>query len=218
MSVERDSVSGNILDQLDDLRVRVKYLEDTHSGIAGESADTLAHYRPGEGGLFTPGDITAAGDIVAGDDITSGGLLIATTTPAARVYNNANISISNSTWEDLTFNSELWDTDSIHSTVSNTDRLTCQTAGWYVITGHVTFDSNNTGYRSVGIRWQGTDLIAVHREDAVASVDTIMSVATVIKLAVSQYVTLRVFQNSGGALNVNRDSRYSPEFMMVRVV
>ena len=51
----------------------------------------------------------------------------------ARVHNSANISVSDSTWTSMTFDSERYDTDSIHSTASNTSRLTCVTAGKYLI-------------------------------------------------------------------------------------
>ena len=67
----------------------------------------------------------------------------------ARVYNNANISIPDSTVTALTFNSERWDTDSIHSTVSNTSRLTAQTASKYDIKGNIKWASNSTGTRLI---------------------------------------------------------------------
>jgi hypothetical protein len=41
-----------------------------------------------------------------------------------RIYNSSSTSIANATWTDITFNSENFDTDSYHSTSSNT---LCQT-------------------------------------------------------------------------------------------
>ena len=49
--------------------------------------------------------------------------------PSARAYNDANISIANVTSTPLTFNSERWDTDTIHSTVTATGRLTAVKSG-----------------------------------------------------------------------------------------
>src|SRR4051794_16526480 len=54
--------------------------------------------------------------------------------PSCAVYNDAAQSIPDGALTALTFNTEHFDTDSIHSTSSNTSRLTCQTAGIYVIT------------------------------------------------------------------------------------
>jgi hypothetical protein len=51
---------------------------------------------------------------------------------SCRVYNSGNQTISNATWTDLTFDSELYDTDTMHDTSSNTNRITFTTAGVYV--------------------------------------------------------------------------------------
>lgn len=59
--------------------------------------------------------------------------------PACRVYNNANISIPNATYTALQFNSEDFDTDNMHDNTTNNTRLTCKTAGIYLITGSVSF-------------------------------------------------------------------------------
>lgn len=55
--------------------------------------------------------------------------------PACRVFHNANQSIAEGlTTTEVLFNSELYDTDTMHSTVSSTGRITLTTAGIYVIT------------------------------------------------------------------------------------
>ena len=53
----------------------------------------------------------------------------------ARVYNDANISIPDNTETAVTFNTEEWDTDTIHDPSTNPERLTAKTAGKYL--GHV---------------------------------------------------------------------------------
>jgi hypothetical protein len=134
--------------------------------------------------------------------------------PSCRVYNNAAISIGNNSVQVLTFNSERWDTDEIHSTVTNTGRLTCQTAGLYNIFGHVQFAANTTGIRSVLIRLNGSTYLASQLNHQSSAAVAELSVNTIYSLSASDYVELMVYQNSGGALNVNAAANYSPEFGM----
>lgn len=139
-----------------------------------------------------------------------------TTAIRARVYNNADINIPNATVVALAFNSERFDSDSIHSTSSNTSRLTCNSAGTYAITGGVSFDINSTGYRFVSIRLNGFNILASTTIPATSGNYTNISVTTMYDLAATDYVELVVAQTSGGALNLRNDPSFSPEFMMVR--
>lgn len=131
---------------------------------------------------------------------------------AARVYNSANISISDATFTDLTFNSERYDTNTIHSTSSNSNRITLPYAGKWLIAGHVAFASNATGVRAVRLYKNGATELARQQSNAVVGFDTMISVSTADVFAVNDYVTLNVYQNSGGALNVLNAANYSPEF------
>ena len=136
----------------------------------------------------------------------------------ARVYHNANQSIPDATNTALAFNSERADTNTIHDTVTNNSRLTCQTAGVYSITASVEFAANATGIRSVGLRLNGTTFLSLQRSpSAGASVTALLSVATMYALAATDYVEVIVSQDSGGALNVLAGGNYSPEFQMSRL-
>lgn len=137
------------------------------------------------------------------------------TLPGARVFNSANISIPDSTNTTLTFDSERFDTDTIHSTSSNQGRLTATTAGVYIITGHVTWAANATGYREVFIKLNGTTTIAESTHNANVGATTHQSIATIYKLAAADYVELRVNQTSTAALNVTTNGNFSPEFAMM---
>ncbi|KKL75014.1 hypothetical protein LCGC14_2059110, partial [marine sediment metagenome] len=75
----------------------------------------------------------------------------------ARVTNSAAITLTTTTDTGLTFDQEDYDTDTIHDTGSNTNRLTATTAGKYIITGAARFAANATGTRRLGIRLNGTD-------------------------------------------------------------
>ena len=132
--------------------------------------------------------------------------------PTCRVYNSAAISISDGVVTALTFNSERYDTDTMHSTVTNTSRITATTAGKYLITATIGFAANNTGRRQVTIRLNGTTYIAVDARATVGNGQvTEVSIATVYALAAADYAEVTVFQDTGGSLNVSAASAYTPE-------
>ena len=137
--------------------------------------------------------------------------------PAVRAYNSSAISIANSSVVALTFNNERFDTDTMHSTSTNTDRLTAKTAGKYQISFTGAFASNATGRRHLIIEHNGGTVIAIQEWDTNQNERTYMVSSTLYHLAVNDYVKVKVFQNSGGALNMDSNNAYSPEFMMVWV-
>jgi len=55
--VERDALVGNLLDRLDQMEERIRILEATHPGMAGEAAGKLAYYRAEDGGQYAPEDV-----------------------------------------------------------------------------------------------------------------------------------------------------------------
>ena len=135
----------------------------------------------------------------------------------ARVYNSGNITLSTASWTAVTFDSERWDTDSIHDVSANTDRLTCRTTGLYIIAGHVRFETDGTGNRGLYIAYNGATLIGMVRKDADSATPTVLTIATQYYMSVGDYLKLAAYQSSGGDLDVEAVANYSPEFMMVRV-
>lgn len=134
---------------------------------------------------------------------------------SARVFNSAAISIPHDTATTLTFNSEQYDTTSLHSTASNTGRLTAPVAGKYLITAHVVFAGvAAAGLRYVSLVLNSTTNLATQQVNQDSTNPSFLSVASVYPLAAGDYVTTVVLQTSGGALNVNRHAEYSPEFTM----
>lgn len=137
--------------------------------------------------------------------------------PACRVHNSANISVPNATDTILTFNTESFDTASMHSTSVNTGRITCTAAGIYVVTAVAQFAANATGARSMGLIVNG--LAGTFYNFAQAPVNsaagaTRLVVTDIIKLAVGDHVQVVAYQTSGGALNVEAFGR-SPSFSAV---
>jgi hypothetical protein len=146
------------------------------------------------------------------EDIITGGY-----TEGARVYNSAAIATVTSVWKLLTFDTERYDTDGIHEGVTNPSRLTCKTAGKYFFGCCVSFQSNATGYRIATINHNGTPSIVQNRSPAVSGDSTILSCNAVYDLAVNDYLEVFVYQNRGGALNVESIGNVSPEFWMQRI-
>ena len=134
---------------------------------------------------------------------------------SARVYNTGVQSISNAAYNTLTFNTERWDTDTIHSTISNTGRLTATTAGKYAIAGNAAIATNATGIRAMQILLNGTTVIAKNVVTATGGSNaTYFAIATQYNLAAADYVELQVYQDSGGALDTVVEANDAPEFMM----
>jgi hypothetical protein len=133
-----------------------------------------------------------------------------------RVYKNALQSIANATEVAINLDTERVDTDGFHDTVTNNTRLTIPTglAGTYVITGNITWATNATGIRQVGLRLNGSNAIAIQTTNGVAGVNTCMSVTTTHALVVGDYVEMTVYQTSTVTLDVARVASYSPELSM----
>jgi len=60
--IERDALVGNLLDKVDEMERRIRYLEDTHPGAGGEAADKLAYYRETDGSMHAPGELCPDGE------------------------------------------------------------------------------------------------------------------------------------------------------------
>lgn len=137
--------------------------------------------------------------------------------PAVQAYNTGDLSIANNTLTTLTLNTELYDTDSMHSSTTNTGRITFTTAGFYVVTLNVAWNKNATGDRMAQIRMDGATVIAYESKDS-GGADLIVGHCIAVQKAftAAQYVEARVQQTSGAALRLLSES-YSPLFAAVRV-
>lgn len=136
----------------------------------------------------------------------------------ARVYNGSDIATASGVWKFLTFGSERYDTDAIHSVVSDTNQLVCKTAGNYSISGGAAFEANAVGIRQLTIRINGSTYIALNRQQATTGAEEDhLSIETKYDLAVNDYAELGAYQASGGALDIKAYGNWSPEFMMTRI-
>jgi hypothetical protein len=121
--------------------------------------------------------------------------------PACSVYNSTSQSLVDNTTTTMTADSENFDNNAMHSTVSNTGRITAQTAGRYQFIGSLTFASNATGLRQIVFRIDGTTIITPTLQVAAVSTGgTAVTFVADIVLAASQYVETQGRQTSGGNL------------------
>lgn len=122
--------------------------------------------------------------------------------PAVSANRSTNQSIPDSTDTAVTLPGENFDTDSMHSTVTNTSRLTATTAGKYLITAFVIFAATSTGPLRLQIRHQGVTVVGGFTNGAISSFNNFLTGTAFIQLAAGEHVEMFVRQDSGSALNV----------------
>lgn len=132
--------------------------------------------------------------------------------PLAHVYNSAAQSIPYNSDTVVTFDSENEDTDTLHSTSTNTGRFTAAKAGWYHVTFYGSWAANSTGRRRLTLRKNGSAIMYVS-QDGESSGTTNQNLSWLVDMAASDYVDVLAYQNETGtgALNL------TAEFQIVRV-
>lgn len=121
---------------------------------------------------------------------------------AAKVFRTSNQSISSSTgytavsWQSSAFTAGSpapW-------VIGSPTRFTAPVAGRYLVVGNACWANNNSGRRALGFGVNGSVTYGLQKQES-NGVDTCTGM-TIIELAAGDYVEMRVFQNSGGALNL----------------
>lgn len=145
--------------------------------------------------------------------------------PACRVRHSANLSITDSTLTELgvtagttaCFDTERYDTASLHDTVTNPGRITIPVAGIYLVSFNGHFVSRNDYFQIYAdLRLNGTTTIATANIGSFNGVTLSPDIEahTQYKFAVNDYVTVRVYQdnNANAAANLETQGNFSPEF------
>jgi len=134
----------------------------------------------------------------------------------ARVYTTLVLTVPNGTHYVVPFDSELFDTNSIHS--SDQQTMTCNTSGIYMINGAVRFASVLTGTRMVGI-WINGVIVASQRIQALTPASAgLVNVSTIWMLNNGDAVTLRAWQDSGISVQIaSSGAQSTSDFAMVRI-
>ena len=166
------------------------------------------------------GNPVTDGDLVASATYNSqvkGNLEHLYSVPRCEVYRSGDQTITNDTVQTVTWDSETFDTASIHSTVSNTGRLTLVRAGWWLTVALCKFSGSSTvGHRRGILRVNGTDIVGTYHCEASSSGDTLFTVGAVVyTTTTTDYVECRAYQNSGGNLAFEAGSAAASRFSAV---
>lgn len=132
----------------------------------------------------------------------------------ASVYHSTTQSIPTGTDTLIFFDSEVADSAALHSTVTNTGRITVPTGetGNWLYTIHLEFAANATGQRKLYFRYNGTTELGGVQVDAAAGGNvTKLSSAILTNLLAGDFLDIVVSQNSGGALNLSATPRFSAQ-------
>ena len=135
------------------------------------------------------------------------------------VYMNASQSIATGTTTTLLWSSETYDTDSYHSTSSNTGRLTVPSAGKYLITGIITWAANASGNtRDIYLVKNGGTYLYQNNQRPTVSTPITNTFATVVNASASDYWEIYVSQDSGSSINIQSQLSYGgSEFGIARL-
>ena len=161
--------------------------------------------------------VGANGTVLTADSAEATGLKWATpsSTPTfagCRLYNSGSgtITLATATTTELTYDSELYDTDGYHSTSSNTARITVPAgkAGYYLIYASVEFNANTSGARELQVRKNGSLTNSSGFYQGFSSGGFIANVSSLIYLDVADYVSIYALQTSGGNLSVFTANNY----------
>lgn len=126
--------------------------------------------------------------------------------PACSVFNSGPQSLSNGVFVAMTANSERWDTDGMHSLVSQTSRITINTAGFYLFNATLTFVANAVGARAIGYAVNGGSTKQVQAQDnAGGSVNSVLTASFPELLTPGDFVEIQGWQATGGSLNATLD-------------
>lgn len=121
------------------------------------------------------------------------------------VFKSATQGITRNTWTTVTFDSEVFDTDTLHDTSTNNSRITVPIAGKYFVWANAHMDTTGTTTPSLvggrviknGVATALVQGIAIATAVAGSGdVDTIVDVAGIVTLAANDYVELQMIGNT----------------------
>lgn len=125
--------------------------------------------------------------------------------PACSVSHSTTQTLTNNTTTSLSADTELFDNDSMHSTVTNNSRITIQTAGRYLLIITLSYANGTLGSRAAQFRVNGTtsyngQFLATTPSPNTHTLE--MNATRTLVFAAGDYVEARAYQDNGGNLSV----------------
>lgn len=126
--------------------------------------------------------------------------------PTCYAHHSVAQTISNTTWTTVGANSEKWDLDGMHSTVTNSSRITIQEDGKYDVLAMaefaIAFSSNFTRGVRFLLNGSAADLDLQLLHGPVTPLPPYVSGKRRLELVASDHLQTQVWQDSGGAMDV----------------
>jgi hypothetical protein len=157
---------------------------------------------------------------VGSSELTNGSLgtsELSHSIPATRVTHSSAQSIPDfPPGATLAFDTERYDTASMHDNATNNSRLTAPVNGIYAVTAEVDWTPDATGTRELTLMKNGSTFIADDDREGISVVfgGQSQSVTAQVRLVAGDFVEVGVLQTSGGSLNVMSAGETSPEFSL----
>lgn len=121
--------------------------------------------------------------------------------PRCSISHSTTQSVTNATWTAMSADTEEYDTDAMHSTVTNNSRITIVTAGLYLVTAAVSWAANATGSRGARLWLSGVAAVPGTVAQASATDSNVSTVTVTVSLSAGAYIEVQGLQRSGGALD-----------------
>lgn len=166
--------------------------------------------------LKTAAALLADNETVTGAWTFSGGVTFSNTVSSSSTFTSSgqnrvkcyitttNQSISDSTVTALNMTAESYDVGGNHDNSTNNQRITIPTgaSGVWTFSGHVTFAANNTGRRELALFKNGSQVSIEKEFSPDGTEQTTLNIYYEDQVSVNDYYELKVYQSSGGSLNV----------------
>lgn len=157
----------------------------------------------------------------AGQELSAATLERIANPPRARVLGNVVQSIPNNTFTALRFPEQVYLHQIGHDPVTNPTFFAAQVAGLYRLNGGVYTAASTVGTRATKWQKNGVDIpgSGLSQLPVTGGGQTGVAVRTVeVELAVTDFVTLMLFQSSGGALDTYIAVDYARPSMSIELI
>jgi len=115
------------------------------------------------------------------------------------ITNGTSQSIATGTLYTIPFNTSFFDNTSMFS--GGGTQLICKKAGYYLLSANINWDSNSVGQRQIVISVNGVSRFVQKIPTSLGVMTS--SISGVMRLSVNDYIEVKAYQESGGALGIS---------------